>query len=313
MKRAAAPGRPKQGPTLSEGRSPYPASGVSPSPRAAAPGLPAAELAGDRGAVITDAEIHQRIVAAVMDHRLAPGTKLVEDKLGQAFGVSRTRVRQVLIRLANEQIVTLAPNRGASIAQPSVQEAREVFEVRRLVEPTLLARFIEHASASQRTALADNIAGEEAAHAAGDRHAAIRLSGEFHLLLAEGAGHLTLQRLMRELVSRTSLVLMTYGGGPSRPQQQHTAPGLRRRCAATARPAPLRVDTTCGCHDHRTLLTTIERGDAEGAARLMQQHLVTLEGGLDFHVASAPAADLVQLLSQPAALQRPQRRTVKSR
>jgi DNA-binding GntR family transcriptional regulator len=296
MKRAAAPGRPKQGPTLPEGRSPYPASGVPSSPGAAAPGrprqgptLPEGRLAvpGHRGAVITDAEIHQRIVAAVMDHRLAPGTKLVEDKLGQAFGVSRTRVRQVLIRLANEQIVTLAPNRGASIAQPGVQESREVFEVRRLVEPTLLARFIEHASAGQRAALAANIAGEEAAHAAGDRHAAIRLSGEFHLLIAEGAGHHTLQRLMHELVSRTSLVLMTYGG-------PHGRGPLRRQ-------GPLRVDTTCGCHDHRALLAAIEGGHAEAGARLMQQHLTALEGDLHFQVAGAPAADLVQLLSAPAA------------
>jgi DNA-binding GntR family transcriptional regulator len=262
--------------------------------------------------VITDAEIHQRIVAAVMDHRLAPGTKLVEDKLGQAFGVSRTRVRQVLIRLANEQIVTLAPHRGASIAQPSVQESREVFEVRRLVEPTLLARFIEHASADQRAALGANIASEEASHAAGDRHAAIRLSGEFHLLIAEGAGHHTLLRLMRELVSRTSLVLMSYGSTPQR-LQQHASPGLRRR-ANTARHAPLRVPTTvCGCHDHRALLAAIERRDADAAAQLMRQHLAALEGGLDFHIAGAPAADLVQLLSQPAAQERPRRRVANGR
>lgn len=253
----------------------------------------------------SDAEIHQRIVAAVMDHRLAPGTKLVEDKLGQAFGVSRTRVRQVLIRLANEQIVTLAPHRGASIAMPSVHEAREVFEVRRLVEPTLLARFIEHASAGHREALAANIADEEAARVAGDRHAVIRLSGEFHLLLAEGAGHTTLQRLLRELVSRTSLVLMTYGGRPRVPH----APAPRRRAAPAAKATPLRVDA-CSCHDHRALLAAIESGDASAGASLMQQHLVALEGGLDFHVGTTPATDLVQLLSQPLpAPLRPRRRT----
>lgn len=290
MRRTAAPGRPKQGPPLPEGRF---------------------AVSGERGAVITDAEIHQRIVAAVMDHRLAPGTKLVEDKLGQAFGVSRTRVRQVLIRLANEQIVTLAPNRGASIAQPTVQEAREVFEVRRLVEPALLAHFIANASANHREALAANIAGEEAAHAADDRHAVIRLSGEFHLLIAEGAGHHTLQRLLRELVSRTSLVLMSYGG---QPRVQPAAPGPRGRAGAV-KPAPLRVDA-CGCHDHRALLTAIEQGDADAAARLMQQHLVALEGGLDFHVGGAPAADLVQLLSQPVTPsppQRPRRRAAASK
>jgi hypothetical protein len=75
-------------------------------------------------------EMYERIVSAMLDHRL-PGTKLVEDKLATAFGVSRTRIRPVLVRLANEQVVTLTPNRGATIAQPTEQEAREVFGVRR--------------------------------------------------------------------------------------------------------------------------------------------------------------------------------------
>ena len=74
---------------------------------------------------LTENEIYQRMVATILDHRLPPGTKLVEDRLASAFGVSRTRVRPVLVRLANEQIVTLTPNRGATVAQPSEQEARE--------------------------------------------------------------------------------------------------------------------------------------------------------------------------------------------
>lgn len=54
--------------------------------------------------------MYDRMVSAILDHRLPPGTKLVEDKLAAAFGVSRTRVRPVLVRLANEQVVTLTPN-----------------------------------------------------------------------------------------------------------------------------------------------------------------------------------------------------------
>ena len=61
----------------------------------------------------------------------------------RAFGVSRTRIRPVLVRLANEQVVTLTPNRGAAIAQPTAQEAREVFEARRLIEPRLVELFID--------------------------------------------------------------------------------------------------------------------------------------------------------------------------
>ncbi|WP_372657483.1 GntR family transcriptional regulator, partial [Hydrogenophaga sp.] len=88
------------------------------------------------------------MVSAILDHQLPPGTKLVEDRLAEAFGVSRTRIRPVLVRLANEKVVTLTPNRGAAIAQPSEREAREVFEVRRLIEPTLVERFVASATAA---------------------------------------------------------------------------------------------------------------------------------------------------------------------
>ena len=57
---------------------------------------------------LSDNDMYDRMVSAILDHRLPPGTKLVEDKLAAAFGVSRTRVRPVLVRLANEQVVNVA-------------------------------------------------------------------------------------------------------------------------------------------------------------------------------------------------------------
>ena len=92
---------------------------------------------------LTENEIYERIVVTVLDHRLPPGTKLIEDRLATAFGVSRTRIRPVLVRLANEQIVTLTPNRGATVAQPTEKGAREVFQVRQMIEATLMECFIK--------------------------------------------------------------------------------------------------------------------------------------------------------------------------
>jgi DNA-binding GntR family transcriptional regulator len=229
------------------------------------------------GAALSDAQIHDRIVDALLDHQLLPGTRLAEDKLGQAFGVSRTRIRQVLIRLAHEQIVTLAPHRGASVATPDPEEAREVFEVRRMVEPLLVQRFMRHASAGHLGALASCLAQEEAARAAGERRRAIRLSGEFHLRIADGAAHRTLGRVLRELVSRTSLVLMTYGNGE--------------------------VPTGCGCADHRTLLAAIRLRDDKAAAALMTQHLLEVEQQLRIEPPSTQAPDFAQIfgVSTPTA------------
>jgi DNA-binding GntR family transcriptional regulator len=229
-------------------------------------------------AVLTENDIYERMVATILDHRLPPGTKLVEDKLASVFGVSRTRIRPVLVRLANEQIVTLTPNRGATVAQPTQTEAREVFEVRRMIEPILIARFINQASTADLQALKHCIAEEEAARTTGDARRAIRLSGDFHLLIASASGHQTLGRILRELVSRTSLILMAYNSTPS-----------QNRTEATA----------CGCQEHRALLDAIRLRDPKQAERLMRDHLSQLESQLTFTLPADDTPDLISLFGAP--------------
>ncbi|MCX7277533.1 MAG: GntR family transcriptional regulator [Burkholderiales bacterium] len=229
---------------------------------------------------LSDNEIYERIVSAILDHRLQPGTKLVEDKLGAAFGVSRTRIRPVLVRLANEQIVTITPNRGACVAQPTEQEAREVFEARRLVEPPLLERFMALATADDIATLTRFISEEEAARESGDLRHAIRMSGDFHLLIAERAGQQTLGRILRELVSRTSLILMTWGPVSL--------------SASSARAG------ACGCLEHRAVLDAIRLRDVKEATRLMREHLSHLEDQLQFQTVSASAPDLIELFGHAA-------------
>ena len=225
--------------------------------------------------LLTENDIYERMVATILDHRLPPGTKLVEDRLATAFGVSRTRIRPVLVRLANEQIVTLTLNRGATVAQPSEAEAREVFEVRRMIEPTLIACFIKQASGDDIAVLSQCIAQEEDARRVGDMRRAIRLSGDFHLHIANASQHQTLGRILRELVSRTSLILMTYSAHHAAEREEATA---------------------CGCREHRALIDAIRLRDPVEAARRMRDHLARLETQLHFGPAEAAAPDLVALL-----------------
>ncbi len=224
----------------------------------------------------SDNPIYDRVVSAILDHRLPPGTKLVEDRLASAFGVSRTLIRPVLVRLANEQIVTLTPNRGATIAQPSEQEAREVFELRRLIESQLVERFVDRAERDDIQLLTQCIRDEEAAREAGEMRRAIRLSGDFHLHIADRAGQQTMGRILREMVSRTSLILMTYSSSHSQIRREATA---------------------CGCAEHRALLAAIRLRDAREAARLMRDHLNRLESELDFSPPSGRTPDLESLFA----------------
>lgn len=224
---------------------------------------------------MTDAQMYERVICAILDHRLPPGTKLVEDKLASAFGVSRTRVRPVLVRLANEQVITLTPNRGATVAVPTEQEAREVFEIRRLIEPRLVELFVIRASDADMAHLRSLIAEEEAARAAHDVRRAVRLSGEFHLFIAERSNHHALGRVLRELVSRTSLVLMTFSPPVASEREQAAA---------------------CGCREHHALIDAIRLRDADEAMRRMRDHLAHIEAQLVFEQPEAAGDDLADLL-----------------
>ncbi|WP_343717883.1 GntR family transcriptional regulator, partial [Inquilinus sp.] len=101
----------------------------------------------DRGARV--AGIYRSILDAIVEHRLPPRTKLSEDEIGAAFGVSRTIVRSALQALAHQHMVVIEKNRGAFVAAPTVEEAREVFEARRTLEAAIARR------AAGRTAPAD--------------------------------------------------------------------------------------------------------------------------------------------------------------
>jgi DNA-binding GntR family transcriptional regulator len=212
---------------------------------------------------LTDQAIYERIVESVLDHRLPPGTRLTEDKLGSIFGVSRTRIKPILVRLANEKIITLAPNRGASVAQPTFEESQEVFETRRLIEPVLLRRFMLHAQADDIAVLSRMVAEERLAQDQGDMHKAIGLSGEFHLYIAHKAQHETMGRIMHELVSRTCLIIMTWGSPDRLQRREHAA---------------------CGCQEHRQLLDAIRLRDADMAVKLLGAHLTTIEQQLHFEI-----------------------------
>jgi len=179
------------------------------------------------------AAVYEQIWTAIIDHRLPPDTRLVEERLCEIFGLGRTRLRQVLQRLAHERVVTLMPNRGAVVAKPSVREAHEVFTAREVLEAGTVAEFIKSATRADYTRLHQHVTREHAAWRQGDRRAALKYSGEFHLIVAEVGGNQVLTGMLRDLVSRSSLIIAVYQvpGAPCCPPEEHRelARALERR------------------------------------------------------------------------------------
>ncbi len=238
------------------------------------PNIPKPRKRGAAAEPASKADIHGRIYNAIVEHRLQPGTKLTEERLAELFLVSRTQVRGVLQRLAVEQVVTLVPNRGAFVATPTAAEAHDVLDVRRTLEPAVVARLIERIAAGEAPdaikQLRAVVKREQQANASGDRRAAVRLSGEFHVLLAELSGSSIYLRMMRELTPLTCLAILSFE-------------------APTA--------AACPNDEHARLIDAVAAGNAKAGAALMVEHLNHIERALELDRTDAqPEADLKELL-----------------
>lgn len=158
----------------------------------------------------TAATIANKLYMAILEHRIPPGTKLAEERLAAIFSVNRARVREALARLAHDQVVDLVPHQGAHVTKPTADDARDVFEARRLIEPFIVRKLSEGLTQKKVERLKQHLAAEQSARAQEDKPTIIRLSGEFHVLLAELADNTALLRTTRELATQTCLIISLY-------------------------------------------------------------------------------------------------------
>ncbi|MEC5399717.1 GntR family transcriptional regulator [Uliginosibacterium sp. H1] len=231
-------------------RSTKPATADAASTRAAATRTPRSRTATARTRALSSDEIFDRILLAIMEHKLPPGTQLIEERLANIFKVSRTKVREAIGRLVHDCIAINIPNRGAFVASPTPEQAREVFAARRLIEPALIRELARTVTPAQIETLRAHVRREEAARHSDNPHAIIPLTGEFHLLMADMSGNSILARTIRELEMLTVLIIILFS-------------------------AP--YSDACPDDDHAQLVDAIAAHDEERAVRLMLHHLEHIE------------------------------------
>src|ERR1700681_3331341 len=212
-----------------------------------------------------ESQIYLKIHAAIAGHRLQPGSRLVEDQLSEVFGVSRMRIRSVLHSLARDKVVTLQRNRGAVVAYPTVQEAKEVFAARRLIEVALARDIVDAVDDKAVKRLRAHIKKEQQGERSHERALELKASHEFHTLLAEIVGNRVIIQFLRELMARSSLITAIY----ERPDV-----------------------SSCSHLAHAHLIQYIERRDAAGLAAAMLQHLDQIESDLVLFEREESATDL---------------------
>jgi len=149
--------------------------------------------------------------SAIVEAALPPGTRLPEDLLAQQYGVSRTLVRGTLARLTAAGLVETGKAKSALVANPSLTEAKETFEVRRCLEREAVRRIASRWEPSMGTVLSAHVDRELAATGAPNAQVSGRLGAEFHILLAELSGNALLERYLSEVIWRCALILAVHG------------------------------------------------------------------------------------------------------
>lgn len=227
------------------------------------------ETAAAAGVKARWATIYADLKSAIVSHRVQPGRKLSEDELASIYNVSRTIIRSALQALAHDRLVRLEPNRGAFVAKPTAEEARQVFDARALIEPHLAALATARATPADIAGLRRQMEREQAVSSPGLESEALLHSARFHIAIADISGQQILTDYVRDLVSRSSLIIALY---------------WRRR------------DTTCEGHAHDALVDAIARGDGNAASAIMKSHIVDLMSGLDLRMKDDDAPTLSDIL-----------------
>ncbi|MFQ6146201.1 GntR family transcriptional regulator [Streptomyces seoulensis] len=191
--------------------------------------------------------VYTHVKQAVLDRRYEGGTLLTEGELAEAVGVSRTPVREALLRLEVEGLLKLYPKKGALVLPVSAQEIADVVETRRLVEGHAVRKAVP-APAGLLRRLEELLEQQKRQAAAGDLAAAAVTDRCFHAEIVRSGGNEILSRLYDQLRDRQL-----------------------RMGVAVMHSHPDRIAKTLA--EHEAILTALREGDAEAAVDIVHGHV----------------------------------------
>jgi DNA-binding GntR family transcriptional regulator len=194
--------------------------------------------------------VEKALKKALLSGSIPPATALREAVLVDIFGISREKIRKILQRLGSQKLIELIPNKGAFVATPSLEQARAIYEARRILEGGIVNHLAPNFDETQTRRLVQHLSDEDMALEQGDRADSVALSAEFHLILAELTGNFLIQQQLQELVAKTSLLVAVHE--PTKSAQ-------------------------CACEEHRDIFQALVKRDAAKASKQMTAHLSMIE------------------------------------
>jgi DNA-binding GntR family transcriptional regulator len=190
---------------------------------------------------------YEHLRAAIVEGRLAPNERLVEEELAARLGTTRANVRTGLARLEAEGLVSREHNRGARVRVIGIDEAIEILEVRATVEALAARRAAARAGDADRDRLRAIVAQMEVRAAASDLLGYSQLNANLHASILAIAAHATATKVLSALHSQAVRFQFRTILQPGRPAQSLA--------------------------EHRAIVESICAGDEDGAAAAMLRHL----------------------------------------
>jgi len=200
--------------------------------------------------MIRQEEAYSRLKQAILSLALRPGEPVLEKEWAERLGMSRTPVREALQRLEYEGLVTSDPRRGWFVYTLSLDDIRQIFDVKIELEGLAARRAAERISEEQAARLRGALEDLARVTQERDLEAWHLADYAFHEILFEAAGNTRLQQIIRSLNSQMHRI-----------RAGHLAlEGRRKR----------------SLEEHRTLTDAILSGDGQAAEGTMQAHLKDL-------------------------------------
>ncbi|ADE57876.1 MULTISPECIES: GntR family transcriptional regulator [Aminobacterium] len=191
----------------------------------------------------------------IMNKEFKPGQRLPEIAIAEQLNVSRTPVREAFRQLANEGLINIFPNEGASLVNPSKEEIENTFEMRAYLECLAIKKAVHRITPLQLCMLEEEIQKEESIFAAKDLDKYLEINNAFHKIIAEASGNVVLYEFIVSVLSRSFVYLVLFesffdfGGNPS-------------------------------LDEHREIVKALRNRDEERAVELMRAHVLTSAEGI---------------------------------
>ncbi len=183
----------------------------------------------------------------ILSTRLAPGTELGEVALARSLGISRGPLREALGQLAAEGLVTIVPRRGAVVKRLTRQEFSEAYEVREALESLAIRLAVPRLTVGEKAELHRMAERMERAAEAGDTDRFFEINRQFHARLVQASGNSKLEEVHGQLVAQMGRLMR--------------------------KSVQLRGGMDQSAAEHRAILESVDAGDPERAARLLEEHI----------------------------------------